>query len=118
MPLGSLAQSMLTVSTFAIQSCSDGDAVSNSLECQIAAWTGERDNLASQIIQLLEGAEFKGLAIDEQQAKQFIASAIAARPRQVLCRKPGRLRALGMATHFASSKSLRAALIWRCPEWS
>jgi len=72
-PFGSLAQSTLTVSTFAIRSNSDGDAVYNTLESKIAAWTSQRDNIASQIKQMLEGAEFGGLSIDEQQAKQLIA---------------------------------------------
>jgi hypothetical protein len=72
-PFGSLAQSTLTVSTFAIQSTSDGDAVYNTLEGKIAAWTSERDAIASQIKDLLEGAQFGGLSIDEQQAKKLIA---------------------------------------------
>src|SRR5262249_29957560 len=48
-PFGSLAQSALTVSTFAIQSSSDGDAVYHTLEGKIAAWTSGRDTIASEI---------------------------------------------------------------------
>ena len=72
-PFGSLAQSTLTVSTFAILSNSDGDAVYNTLEGKIAAWTNQRDAIASQIKPMLEGAEFSGLSINEQQAKQLIS---------------------------------------------
>jgi hypothetical protein len=88
-PFGALAQSTLTVSNFAIHSDSDGDAVYNALESKIASWTTQRDALAAQIKTMLEGAEFSGLAINEQQAKQLIsasqtllnqASACAANP--------------------------------------
>jgi hypothetical protein len=88
-PFGALAQSTLIVSNFAIQSNSDGDAVYNNLESKIASWTTQRDALAAQIKTMLEGAEFSGVAINEQQAKQLIsasqtlldqASACAANP--------------------------------------
>ena len=88
-PFGALAQSTLTVSTYAIQSTSGGDAVYTNLENKIASWTTQRDALAAQIKTMLEGAEFSGVAIDEQQAKQIIsasqvlldaASACAANP--------------------------------------
>jgi len=88
-PFGALAQSTLTVSNFAIQSESDGDAVYASLEAKIAAWTAERDTLAAQAKQMLDGAEFSGLSINEQAAKAIIdqsqslldrASACAANP--------------------------------------
>jgi hypothetical protein len=73
-PFGSLAQSTLTVSTFALLSNSPGDAVYANLEAQIASWTAQRDALTAQIKAMLEGAEFGGLAINEQQAKQIIAA--------------------------------------------
>ena len=88
-PFGALAQSTLTVSNFAIQSESDGDAVYTSLEAKIAAWTAERDTLSAQTKQMLEGAEFSGVSINEQAAKTIIdrsqslldrASACAANP--------------------------------------
>jgi hypothetical protein len=88
-PFGALAQSTLTVSNFAVQSTSDSDVVYNNLESKIASWTIQRDALAAQIKTMLEGAEFGGLAINEQQAKQLIsasetllnqASACAANP--------------------------------------
>jgi hypothetical protein len=73
-PFGSLAQSTLTVSTFAIQSTSDGDSTYDSLENRITAWTAQRDSLALQIQQLLEGAQFSGVTINEGQAKKLIAA--------------------------------------------
>jgi hypothetical protein len=72
--VGSLAQSTLNVSTFAIQSTSDGDAVYNALEAKIASWTSQRDGWASQMKSILEGAEFGGLSINEQQVKQLISA--------------------------------------------
>lgn len=88
-PFGELSKSALTVSTFAITSTSTGDAVYNNLENQIAAWTLERNGLAAQIKQMLEGAEFSGQPIDKKVAKAIIeegqallkqASACAANP--------------------------------------
>ena len=72
-----------------MQSTSDSDVVYNNLESKIASWTTQRDALAAQFKTMLEGAEFGGLAINEQQAKQLIsasetllnqASACAANP--------------------------------------
>ena len=76
-PFGALSQSALVVSNFAIQSSSDGDAVYNALESKIASWTSQRDALAAQIKSVLEGAEFSGLSINEQQAKQLISASQA-----------------------------------------
>ena len=73
-PFGSLAQSTLTVSTYAIESTSQGDTIYTNLENRIASWTAQRDALATQIKQLLSQAQFSGLAINEQQAKQLISS--------------------------------------------
>jgi hypothetical protein len=88
-PFGALAQSTLIVSNFAMQSESDGDAVYASLEAKIAAWTAERDTLCAQTKQMLEGAQFSGVPLNEQAAKAVIdqsqslldrASACAASP--------------------------------------
>jgi hypothetical protein len=73
-PFGDLAQSALVVSNFALQSTSDSDTVYTNLENKIASWTAQRDGLASQIKEMLEGAEFSGLSINEQQAKQLISA--------------------------------------------
>jgi hypothetical protein len=51
------------------------DGTYTQLEAQITAWTTQRDNLASQMKALLEGAEFGGGAISEKQAKSLIAQA-------------------------------------------
>src|SRR6202162_54350 len=73
-PFGSLAQSTLTVSTYAIESTSQSDTIYTNLENRIASWTAQRDALAAKIKGLLEQAQFSGLAINEQQAKQLISS--------------------------------------------
>ena len=72
-PFGELAESTLTVSTYALKSDSDGDATYNNLESKIASWTAQRDALTTQIKPMLEGAEFDGQAIDEQQGKEIIS---------------------------------------------
>jgi len=74
-PFGELSESTLTVSTFAITSTSAGDVVYNNLENLISQWTLERDGLAAQIKAMLEGAEFNGIPIDEQVAKEVIVKA-------------------------------------------
>jgi hypothetical protein len=76
-PFGQLSENTLAVSTYAITSASTGDAVYNSLEAQISAWTLERDGLAAQIKAMLEGAEFNGLPIDEKVANDIIQEAKA-----------------------------------------
>jgi len=48
-PFGSLAQSTLTVSTYAIESTSQGDTIYTNLENRIASWTTQRDALATRI---------------------------------------------------------------------
>jgi hypothetical protein len=72
-PFGSLAQSTLTVSTYAIESTSQGDTIYTNLENRIASWTAQRDALAAQMKQLLSQAQFSDLAINEQQAKHLIS---------------------------------------------
>jgi hypothetical protein len=74
-PFGQLAMSTLAISTHALQSTSTNDSTYTQLEAQIAAWTAQRDNIASQMQAMLEGAEFSGQAIDEQQAKSLISQA-------------------------------------------
>jgi hypothetical protein len=75
--IGELAQSTLTVSTFAILSNSPNDANYTKLENKIASWTTQRNALTWQIQSMLEGAEFNGQAINEQQARQIIRQAHA-----------------------------------------
>ena len=71
-PFGELSESTLKVSTFALQSNSNGDVTYTNLENQIASWTALRDALTAQIKSMLEAAEFSGQAINEQQAKHII----------------------------------------------
>jgi hypothetical protein len=73
-PFGELAKSALTVSTYALESDSSGDAIYTKLENKIASWTTERDSLTAQIKSMLEGAEFGGMAINEQKAKEIISA--------------------------------------------
>jgi hypothetical protein len=84
-PFGALAQSTLTVSTYAIQSTSHSDSVYANLETRIASWTTERDALAAQIKQLLAGAQFNGVAVNEQQAKQLIDASESLLARASTC---------------------------------
>jgi hypothetical protein len=74
-PFGPLAMSTLAISTRALQSTSMNDSTYTQLEAQIAAWTVQRDSIASQMKALLEGAEFGGEAISEKQAKSLISQA-------------------------------------------
>jgi len=76
-PFGRLAHDALTVSTFALESNSTNDATYKQLEGDIKSWTNQRDLLGAQIKAVLEGAEFEGKAIDEQQAQKLISQAEA-----------------------------------------
>lgn len=84
-PFGQLAASTLTVSTYALQSDTAGDATYTNLENQIASWTAQRDNLTAQIQSILEGAEFNGEAINEQEAKRLIDRGQALLDRASAC---------------------------------
>jgi len=71
-PFGKLAEDTLQISTYAITSTSAGDVIYNNLEGKIADWTSVRDGIAAQIQQMLEGAEFGGVPIDQKVANQLI----------------------------------------------
>jgi hypothetical protein len=71
-PFGELAESTLAVSTYALKSNSKGDETYNKLENQINSWTAQRDKLAAQMKAMLEGVEFGGQSINEQQAEKLI----------------------------------------------
>jgi hypothetical protein len=62
----------LQISTYAITSNTPGDAVYNRLENLITATTIVRDVLASQIKQIVEGAEFGNQPVNELQATGLI----------------------------------------------
>ncbi len=71
--VGMFGLATLKASTRAIESGSPtGDSMYTDLENQLAALTSERNALAAQMISALEGAEFGGRAISEEQAEQLI----------------------------------------------
>jgi hypothetical protein len=76
-PVGQLSLASLVVSTRALESNDSGDATYNNLENQLISFTNQRDDLAAQILALLEAAEFNGQTIDQQQAQQLISQAQA-----------------------------------------
>jgi len=65
----------LTASTHALESSSAGDSTYTNTENQLVSLGNQRDALAAQMIQLLEGAEFNGQPITQQQAKPLEAQA-------------------------------------------
>jgi hypothetical protein len=72
--VGQFGLATLQASTRAIESGSaSDDSVYTDLENQLAALIGERNALAAQMIGLLEGAEFDGQPITEQQAQALVA---------------------------------------------
>jgi len=71
-PVGFLGLTSLQVSTRAL---GGDDAVYTKLEDKLSALTQQRDALAAQIIQLLEGAEFNGTPIDFKTAVSLVAQA-------------------------------------------
>jgi hypothetical protein len=76
-PVGQLSLASLVVSARALESNDSGDATYNNLENQLISFTNQRDDLAAQILALLEAAEFNGQTIDQQQAQQLISQAQA-----------------------------------------
>jgi hypothetical protein len=72
-PRGSLGSRTLTgISTRALE----GDATTYAaLDAKIVDLTAERDEIASQMIAILEGAEFHGAAVDEDKAQRLIDQA-------------------------------------------
>jgi hypothetical protein len=71
--VGELGLASLKVSTTALESNAAGDSTYTNLENQLSSITSERNALASQMIALLEGAEFNGQVIDKSQATKLIA---------------------------------------------
>jgi len=70
---GVFGTDLLTASTRALNSTDE--SVYNSIESSIESLTSERDALASQIRAALNAAAFDNQAINEQQAKAWIAQA-------------------------------------------
>jgi hypothetical protein len=73
--VGELNKYSLKISTKALESKSNGDATYTSLENQLVSFTTERDNLKTQIINLLEGAEFSNHNISGHNANTLTKKA-------------------------------------------
>jgi hypothetical protein len=71
--VGQFALATLQASTRALESNASGDETYTGIESQLASLTSQRDALAAQMIAALEGAEFDGQAITQQQAQHFIS---------------------------------------------
>ena len=71
-PVAFLGLTSLSVSTRAL---AGDDDTYNNLEGKLATLTQDRDALASQMIQLLEGAEFNGKTIDLKTTISLVAQA-------------------------------------------
>jgi hypothetical protein len=75
-PFGAFGTNVLVASTKAVKSGSTTDDTTYStVEDAISSLTGSRDALAAQIRAALDDAAFSNEALNEQQAKQYIADA-------------------------------------------
>jgi hypothetical protein len=72
-PVGQLGLASLGVSTRALESNASGDSTYTQLENTLVSLNSQRDSVADQMIALLEGAEFHGQPISQQQARQLIS---------------------------------------------
>jgi hypothetical protein len=75
--VGQFGLATLRASTRAIESNSPGDATYADIENQLATLTTNRNTLATEMIGLLEGAEFGGQSIGEEQARALVSKAQA-----------------------------------------
>ena len=71
--VGQFGLATLDISTRALKSSSSGDATYNQLENDLISFGHQRDALASQMISLLEGAEFNGQPFSDAQAQSLIS---------------------------------------------
>jgi len=71
--VGQFGLKTLSISTTALESTSSGDSTYINLENQLASFGSQRDALASQMIALLEGAEFNGQPFSDSQAQSLIS---------------------------------------------
>ena len=76
-PVGELGLASIKVSTRALESNDAGDATYTKLENQLSSINSKRDLIASQMIALLEGAEFNNQQVNKAQALKLIAQAKA-----------------------------------------
>ena len=63
----------LKISTTALEGRSPGDGTYNRIETKLGEITAQRDDIAQQMVILLEEAEFNNQPINVQQARQLIA---------------------------------------------
>jgi hypothetical protein len=76
--VGEFGLATLAASTRAIESgTSLDDSTYASLESQLASLIDQRNTLAAQMIGLLEGAEFNGKSISEEQAQSLVSQGLA-----------------------------------------
>ncbi|MFI5283025.1 MAG: hypothetical protein ACHQ0J_07835 [Candidatus Dormibacterales bacterium] len=71
-PVGPFGLDTLKISTKALASTSAGDETYNRLEKELMEFGHERDALARQMSSLLNGASFRGKAINRERAEQLI----------------------------------------------
>lgn len=75
-PVGQLGLASLKISTAAVESGSgSSDTLYQTLDGVIGCITTQRNTIAGQMLQSIEGAEFNGQALDEQQAKSLLDQA-------------------------------------------
>jgi hypothetical protein len=74
-PLGPFGTNSLTAVTHGIESVSAGDATYKSIDQQISQLTGQRNQLAAQMIAILNKAEFSGVPVDPTTANNLITQA-------------------------------------------
>ena len=70
--VGELGLDTLKISTKALESKSSGDKTYNQLEAKLGEITGQRDDIAKQMLTMLENAEFNNQPINVSQAQQLI----------------------------------------------
>jgi hypothetical protein len=71
--VGQFGLKTLSISTTALESNSSGDNTYTNLESALSKFGTQRDALASQMISLLEGAEFNGQPFSDSQAQSLIS---------------------------------------------
>ncbi len=74
-PVGALGLATLRISTKALESNSSGDSVYTSLEEKLTDITAQRNQIAGQMLDMLEGAEFNDQPINVGQANKLIDQA-------------------------------------------
>ena len=71
-PVGEFGLDTLKISTTALASTSEGDGTYSSLEARLTGFGEQRDSIAGQMSDLLNGAEFGGKSINAARASELI----------------------------------------------